>query len=448
MDQGGEPGRQGQFQPSRILAEDLAGRPVFLLDEHQELHRQAAGETADLSRAHGQAGKPGQQSRRHLSDRPFRPWIGPPERPLTRPGRRGVRPWYSLDMLDRHIRAGAVAALLTGFLVAPAAAAEPSLVRDFHPGTERLQNYADTYASRLVVDGIYYFPASDPAHGMELWRTDGTPAGTYRVTDICPGPCGAGPFNLQLYQGEIYFSANDGVSGVELWASTGIPGNARRVRDLCPGPCNGHPRSLEVFKGRLLFIASSGPEWQLWSSDGSRRGTVAVRSFCPYEETSDGFAYSCADGLVRLGDVVLFYMNGSYWRTDGTAAGTGPLSDVIPGLPNVYLGVGRLGDSIYFWAEDALWRTDGTAAGTLRLRTAAELGLNPILNVYGDGIAWNGLFFWEVQFGKVLRTDGTPAGTRLITDLPGAPNLIGFAPLADRMLMSFQLPEFLWSTQG
>jgi len=351
-------------------------------------------------------------------------------------------------MLDRHIRAGAVAALLTGFLVAPAAAAEPSLVRDFHPGTERLQNYADTYASRLVVDGIYYFPASDPAHGMELWRTDGTPAGTYRVTDICPGPCGAGPFNLQLYQGEIYFSANDGVSGVELWASTGIPGNARRVRDLCPGPCNGHPRSLEVFKGRLLFIASSGPEWQLWSSDGSRRGTVAVRSFCPYEETSDGFAYSCADGLVRLGDVVLFYMNGSYWRTDGTAAGTGPLSDVIPGLPNVYLGVGRLGDSIYFWAEDALWRTDGTAAGTLRLRTAAELGLNPILNVYGDGIAWNGLFFWEVQFGKVLRTDGTPAGTRLITDLPGAPNLIGFAPLADRMLMSFQLPEFLWSTQG
>ena len=39
----------------------------------------------------------------------------------------------------------------------------------------------------LEINGINYFNAYDITHGAELWRTDGTTAGTYIVKDIYPG---------------------------------------------------------------------------------------------------------------------------------------------------------------------------------------------------------------------------------------------------------------------
>jgi ELWxxDGT repeat protein len=350
-------------------------------------------------------------------------------------------------MVSRHIRVGALAALLLGLPLVPAAA-EPSLVRDFFPGTERISAFPELYLSSLVLDGVFYFPASDSAHGLELWRTDGTPAGTYRLTDICPGPCNASPSNFELYRGEIYFSADDGVSGIELWASTVAPGSSRRVRDLCPGPCSSHPRSLEGGGARLLFVATSGAEWQLWSSDGSRPGTAAVRSFCPYVETPDGFAYSCVERSVRLGGLLLLRVNGDLWKTDGTAAGTGPLADLVPNLPSSIGFLRQLGDAFLFWGDNALWRTDGTAAGTRRLRTADELGLDLSNPHFGRSIIWKGLLIWEVNWGLFLRSDGTPEGTLLLPKIPGSPNVLGFAPLEDYLVMQMQLPDLLWSTQG
>src|SRR6185369_3358206 len=37
--------------------------------------------------------------------------------------------------------------------------------------------------------GLAYFIASDGVAGLELWRTDGTTAGTSQVKDVCPGRC-------------------------------------------------------------------------------------------------------------------------------------------------------------------------------------------------------------------------------------------------------------------
>lgn len=176
-------------------------------------------------------------------------------------------------MRARHLLLVILLALLSSF---PAAAA-PSLVRDLYPGTESFQALTGIAAARES-GGVLYFPAKDPAHGMELWRTDGTTAGTYRVTDICPGPCDSAPSEITPFHGEVYFAAGDGVAGRELWASNGIPGtprSARRVRDLCPGPCNSHPSSFQELNGHLLFEAAGRP-----AASGAPMDHAAARSCC------------------------------------------------------------------------------------------------------------------------------------------------------------------------
>ena len=67
------------------------------------------------------------------------------------------------------------------------------------------------------VRGTVFFAADDGIHGRELWRTDGTAAGTALVGDIRDGALGSDPANLVSVQDTLLFTADDGVHGVEPW---------------------------------------------------------------------------------------------------------------------------------------------------------------------------------------------------------------------------------------
>ena len=75
---------------------------------------------------------------------------------------------------------------------ARSAEAQPAnLVKDIRSGS------ASSVPSPVVVmGGIGYFAASDGISGRELWRTDGTTAGTYQVADIQPGLASSSPTSL------------------------------------------------------------------------------------------------------------------------------------------------------------------------------------------------------------------------------------------------------------
>src|SRR3954454_7960747 len=65
--------------------------------------------------------------------------------------------------------------------------------------------------SNLVdVGGTLYFIHNDALHGAEVWKSNGTTAGTTLLKDIRPGTSGSAPHSLANINGVLYFGANDG----------------------------------------------------------------------------------------------------------------------------------------------------------------------------------------------------------------------------------------------
>ena len=81
-------------------------------------------------------------------------------------------------------------------------------------GTVRL--FAGSSTGMAVHRGMLYFAAETEAYGSELYRSDGTPAGTRLLEDYNPGPDGSQPTQLTATATGLYFSAFHPVVSREL----------------------------------------------------------------------------------------------------------------------------------------------------------------------------------------------------------------------------------------
>jgi ELWxxDGT repeat protein len=108
-----------------------------------------------------------------------------------------------------------------------------------------------------------FFFADDSVHGLELWTSDGTSAGTQMVADLLPGSGeGVRPGTLaQVGAGAaVAFGGTDGVNGLQPWLSDGsLVGTVQlgRIGTLA-GSGAATLASFTLAGDKLVFLADDG----------------------------------------------------------------------------------------------------------------------------------------------------------------------------------------------
>jgi ELWxxDGT repeat protein len=139
---------------------------------------------------------------------------------------------------------------------------------------------------------MLFFQANDGTRGPELWRSNGTTAGTVMVKDIDPGSVGSNPKYLTNANGTLFFQATNGVSGPELWRSNGAALGTVLTLDIRPGSTGSNPANLTDVGEFLFFTADDGTHgvepWVLGPLSTPKETTLAGATIAS-STTSDAF---------------------------------------------------------------------------------------------------------------------------------------------------------------
>ncbi len=212
--------------------------------------------------------------------------------------------------------------------------------------------------ARLPAADLAFFSADGGRHGRELWRTDGTRAGTRLVSDIAHGDASSDPQDLVSAVGLLFFTADDGVHGREPWVTDGTDAGTRMLRDVLPGPAGSAPTGMAAIGDQAWFAADDGVQGrELWAADGTRRGTTLVVDARPGPVGSDPTGMTLVNGAVIFSaDDGLHGREPWTTRDDSTfEEKPGILADIQPGpLGSDPMDFVPFGSSGLFSADDGV----------------------------------------------------------------------------------------------
>src|SRR5262249_53836235 len=226
------------------------------------------------------------------------------------------------------------------------AAVAAVLARDIVPGPA-----ASSPGGLTAFGDALLFSASQPATGNELWRTDGSAAGTLLVKDVNPGTAG-GVGAIRAAAGQIFFVGYRPDTGTELWRSDGTEAGTALVTEIAAGTSSSFIEGLTASGGYVYFKACPVPtatDCEPWRSDGTAAGTIEQKDTNPSASATpagfvalDGIALSTAPDGAQT----------SLWRSDGTPDGTTRLTPSTIGVSSAQPPT-RAGSRVFFTAGDS-----------------------------------------------------------------------------------------------
>jgi ELWxxDGT repeat protein len=285
---------------------------------------------------------------------------------------------------------------------------QPTLVKNIRNGALADESQIAGLTTQDLIaapTGKVYFSADDGMHGIELWYSGGSAAGTAMVADINKTTDSSSPTDFVNYNGLTYFSANDG-SGDALFSTDATAANTQLVGSEGEGAAN-----LTVANGLLYFVTDHG----LFETNGNTVSPVA-----PFNVSA-----ALVSDLTNCGGELYFAAERNQqpgvWVIP--TAGAAPVELVTIQATNVGFinpDFASTASKVFFVFADAqdnitLYTTQGTPGSTVAVTTLDDLsGLAPFGNdVYFDG--------YDPSHGNTLwRSDGTAQGTGMFADVPVA----------------------------
>ena len=286
--------------------------------------------------------------------------------------------------------------------------------------------------------------ASSAEIGEEVWRSDGTTAGTYPLADIANGTAGG----LQYFHAAdvgrdnilFYVAQSEAESHSALWRSSGsVAGTYALPRSDYDGDDVVAVRAI----GNGVVFATRAPFASLptrfWFSRADFSKTFAV-----WEQGGES-------ELLASDHAVFFSCrNAGRWNACGVPAGATQALPLLPDSSRTVRLVGSLGAAVVLWSHGTLWRSDGTPTGTVPIvsNLSAPSGL-----ASGDSVRVGGRLYFEACTSPSQNdcglhvSDGTPAGTYQV--MPIYWPILQIAALDGAVYFTVEdPPKHLWRSDG
>ncbi len=259
---------------------------------------------------------------------------------------------------------------------------------------------SEAFHGAALLNGKLIFAGKD-ADGMEPWVSDGTAAGTFQLADLRAGAPGSSPGGFLALGSYVLFGAEQTNGLRQVWRTDGTAAGTELL-STASTTVDRRTNGFAVMDGAAWFGSAPTAGNNSWyRTDGTTQGTASVVDLGP-DVTVVGFP-------VVVGNRFFFQAHTpaaefELWVSDGTTDGTRMVKDIGPGAawgvgPSSSMVAGKHG--LFFVANDGvhgreLWRSDGTEAGTLLVADLSPPQTAPSdavlhLAVRGDGTA----FFWS-----------------------------------------------------
>lgn len=178
----------------------------------------------------------------------------------------------------------------------------------------------------IIYNNKLYMTLKDADHGGEIWVTDGTPEGTQLFVDIFPGPPDSmgvtiSPMFFQVMGDHLYFRALNSDEYYQLWKSDGTADGTYKITADPLNPAQdavGYTPYFTAMDDKLYFTAKyndSGYElWTVAADDAMAVTDVQKNHFAVYPNPVADVLHISGDA--EISNVQIYDYSGKLWRSE------------------------------------------------------------------------------------------------------------------------------------